>query len=236
MGISVTCSSCGKTLSAPDALAGKKAQCSCGAVIVVPAASSAPVPAQAPRAAGVARAGSIRRSAPGRPVKKPAQRRGIARSLHCQFCENGRVVGKKEFRFSTAVVVIGFILLVPSLIAALYSVYMLVRPPDLAGAMNEALQEQMLDAKIPEEIVTKVSKGEELTEEQKALLTKEQSDMLEQMAVGQVMVMGGQLGDAVGKVVAVVLLAISLVFLSVGIVLTWRKKMFRCTSCGQLAA
>ena len=67
MPINMNCPSCGKTLSAPDTAAGKKAKCpACGQIMTVPEVVHEAEPV------GVAGAGTIRPALPRPPAASPA--------------------------------------------------------------------------------------------------------------------------------------------------------------------
>jgi len=70
MSIIVVCEKCGKKLTAPDELRGKRAKCSCGAVIDVPAG---PLPEEAPAAEADAQ------SAPDRQQERPRIKAAVKR-------------------------------------------------------------------------------------------------------------------------------------------------------------
>jgi hypothetical protein len=99
---------------------------------------------------------------PNQPVQYAylGERQPTRRYLQCKICDQGALTSKKIFRMSVPVVLIGFILLVPSVLGMIFSALMLlgVFAADGAasvGTRNEAVSE-MRNNDVPEPIIAAV--------------------------------------------------------------------------------
>jgi hypothetical protein len=137
---------------------------------------------------------------------------------------------------SGPVVVIGFILLIPSVLGMLFGILMLVstgaahsQRPSIDRETRTRLETQQ----IPEPVITQVAASKRIDEAQFAALTPEQQTAVRnaELSVGV-----GKVGPLGGAVVAGGLSVIVMVMSFVGGLLGWllimRKRILQCTRCG----
>ncbi|MHC4081872.1 MAG: hypothetical protein ACYS15_06390 [Planctomycetota bacterium] len=130
MTIEIICPSCGKRWEVPDKFAGKRAKCRmCSGPIPVPVPEPddeaskqepfaveppEPAPTQEPTGAAVADTAYEQHSGAG-PVR-------------CKICGRGTVRRRKVYRMSGAIVAIGYILLIPSILGVVLNLVLLALP------------------------------------------------------------------------------------------------------------
>src|SRR5437762_325492 len=93
----------------------------------------------------------------------------------CRTCGQGTLVKRKIFRMSGPVVVIGFILLIPSVLGMLFGILMLFAT-GAAGTQTSASTEREIRTRlaaqdIPEPVIAEVAAGKPVPDAQLVLLT-----------------------------------------------------------------
>lgn len=159
----------------------------------------------------------------------------------CQTCGQGTLMRRKKYRMSGPVVVIRYILLIPSVVGMLIGVLGLFLTGS-AGTLTSGRIEQearkQLEAKaIPEQIITKVISSKPVSDADTASLTPEQKSAIE---ATRLLVSSAKVGAGAGAVLAggffIVLIVMFFVGGLIGWLLVMRKKVLQCTDCGAVVA
>jgi predicted Zn finger-like uncharacterized protein len=238
MPILVTCPSCGARINAPDSAAGRKAKCpKCGTTISIPAATTSPfAPTQ----------GMPPHSVPPIPVGSPSTPLTHGASpptsfLRCKVCDHGTLLKKKIYRMSTAVVVIGYILLVPSILGIIVSVIVALIAASATGVVSDQTRAEtrstLQKAGVPEPIIQKVIRQELIPDADLARLTPDQKAKVLDGIMSLVMARAGGALGGLGVIGGALCFGVSFF---VGGLLGWllvmKKKVLRCGTCGAVVA
>jgi hypothetical protein len=154
----------------------------------------------------------------------------------CRTCGQGALIRRKKFRMSGPVVVIGFILLIPSVLGVLFGILTLVgilaahpQTPSIDLQTRTRLEAQQ----VPEPVITQVAANKQIDDEQLAALTPQQRTAVRD---AQSSVSAHTAGTDAGAVVAGGLSLFVIVMSFVGGLLGWllimRKRVLQCTRCG----
>jgi hypothetical protein len=143
---------------------------------------------------------------------------------------------RKTFRMSGPVVVIGFLLLIPSVLGMLFGILTLVGVA-LANSHMHSMERETrtrLEAQqVPEPVITQVADSKPIDEAQLAALTPQQQTAVRD---AQLSVSAGKAGTDAGAVVAGGICLFVIVTSFVGGLLGWllimRKRVLQCTRCG----
>src|SRR5262245_25805922 len=157
----------------------------------------------------------------------------------CRTCGQGTLVRRKTFRMSGPVVVIGFILLIPSVLGMLVGILTLVGVIAAVPAhsqipsMNPETRTRLEAQQVPEPVITQVAASKPIDEAQLAALTPQQQTAVR---VAQLSLSAGKVRSGAGVVVASGLSLFVIVMSFVGGLLGWilimRKRILQCTRCG----
>jgi len=154
----------------------------------------------------------------------------------CRTCGQGALVPRKTFRMSGPVVVIGFILLIPSVLGMLFGILTLVgigmaqsETPGMDPETRTRLQAQQ----VPEPVITQVAASKPIDEAQLTALTPQQRTAVRD---AQSSVSAGKDRWRAAGVVAgglfIFIIVMSFVSGLLGWLLVMRKRVFQCTRCG----
>jgi hypothetical protein len=154
----------------------------------------------------------------------------------CRTCGQGTLVPRKTFRMSGPVVVIGFILLIPSVLGMLFGILTLVgigmaqsEPPSVDLQTRTRLEAQQ----VPEPVITQVAASKPIDEAQLTALTPEQRTAVRD---AQSSVSASKDRWRAAGVVAggsfIFVIVMSLVGGLLGWLLVMRKRVLKCTCCG----
>lgn len=159
----------------------------------------------------------------------------------CKVCDSGVLRQKKKYRMSGIVVLIGYILLIPSVLGMLFSTLMLVTTVGAGGMVASELadetQVELSNAGIPDSIIHKVVSAGTVTEAEKASLTREQRATLESSELAYTAgAVGAGAGVAIVGGMAIFIGISSLVGGLIGWLLIMKKKVLACDSCGAVIA
>ena len=175
------------------------------------------------------------------PPKPPVPVPNRNASLNCQTCGQGELVRRKTFRMSTPVVVIGYLLLVPSILGILFGGVMLFTTLAAGGTTVESnykkVRNQLEAQAVPEGIIQEILSGKTISVAEKSGLTPRQ-----QLAVkyAGAEVSGGAIGTGAGVVVGGAfsfgIMIFSFIFGLLGWLLVMKKKVLQCTHCQAVVA
>jgi DNA-directed RNA polymerase subunit RPC12/RpoP len=210
------CTKCGQHIDAPEELAGQLVECpTCKEMIEVPIRSQ-------------------RKEAP-KPVATPAPARG--QNPLCRTCGEGALVKRAKWRMSVPVVVIGFILLIPSILGMLFGVLMLVLGGVGMSAASQSgdyeVRTNLVAHQIPDTIITNIVAGKIVAPDQLAPLTVDQRAAVQD---AQSSVSAQKIGLGAGTAVlggfSIFVIVVSFVGGLIGWLLVMRKRVLECARCG----
>ncbi len=158
-------------------------------------------------------------------------------SAQCKTCDKGSMQRKKIYRMSGVVVFIGYILLIPSILGVLGSAAMAAL--SMAGGAAAATAE--LDSKsfddlrankIPEAVITKLRRGNAITEDDLQGLNQDQRDKVKLQESALIMGRGGAAGVAALGAGMFICMGVScLVSGLLGWLLVMKRWVLQCTNC-----
>jgi hypothetical protein len=176
-----------------------------------------------------------------KPVSAPASGVSTVGGVRCKVCDRGTLDRKRVYRMSGVVVVIGYILLIPSVLGMLFSVLMLIATGSAGTSTSTRLREttarQLRDADVPQLIVEKViamepvpaSEMDDLTPSQRARVQSALSSLTFARA-------GAGAGAAIAGGFAIGFFVLSLVGGLLGWLLVMKKNVLQCTNCHAVTA
>ena len=154
----------------------------------------------------------------------------------CRTCGQGALVRRKTFRMSGPVVVIGFILLIPSVLGMLFGILTLVgigMAQSEAPSMDPKTRTRLEAQQVPEPVITQVAASKPIDEAQFTALTPQQRTAVRD---AQSSVSAGKVRWRSAGVVAGGLFIFVIVVSFVGGLLGWllimRKRVLQCARCG----
>ncbi|MEP7012723.1 MAG: hypothetical protein ABJC13_20565 [Acidobacteriota bacterium] len=162
-------------------------------------------------------------------------------SISCRICDQGQLFHSKVHRLSGPAVTIGYILLVPSLLGILLSLFFLmaswVGAASTATELSAVTREAIRTADVPLDLRQKLEQGHLVTESEMANLTFVQRSAIEsansQLAAS---VAGSGCAAACGTGLAGIGAVFSFVGGLVGWLLVMKKRVLKCNLCGAAVA
>lgn len=159
----------------------------------------------------------------------------------CQVCGQGELKKKKKYRMSGPVILIGYIILIPSILGMLSGVFLVFATGDAASDTAESLKidarQQLATADIPAEVIEKVISREPLSETDHNLLSDEQSRAISDVRRSY---SAGQLGTGAGAVIfggfGLFVIIASFVGGLLGWLLVMKKGVLQCNRCKVVVA
>jgi GYF domain 2 len=175
------------------------------------------------------------------PPKPPVPVPNRDASLNCQTCGQGELVRRKTFRMSMPVVVIGYLLLIPSILGILFGGVILFTTLAAGGSTVQSsynrARGQLEALAVPEGIIQGILSGKTISAAQKSSLTPRQ-----QVAVqdAEAEVTGGAIGTGAGVMLGGAfsfgIIIFSFIFGLLGWLLVMKKKVLQCTHCQAVVA
>ncbi len=161
--------------------------------------------------------------------------------IPCNTCGTGELKRKKKYRMSPVVVLIGYIILLPSILGMAIGGLTLAATGEVTV---EAIEETRVDAEnrlqragIPPALITKVVDSQAITAADRAGLSQEQLRILDEV---DLQVVASNAGTGIGAAMAggfsVFLILSSFVGGLLGWLLVMKKKVLQCTSCQAVVA
>lgn len=165
----------------------------------------------------------------------PAPAMPTRRGATCQACGSYPLYRRRVYRMSGPVVVIGYILLIPSILGILLNGLLLLSPvlgSGPAGVANLVYIEQLQQAGVDQDIIDKVINNQRLTQQEKYSLTPQQNDAVRSVELSQAGTSAGTC-CAFGLVGGTALIGMVLCFVSglLGWLLVMKKKILQCPRC-----
>ena len=176
---------------------------------------------------------------PNEPVSYASRKQVVP--IACATCGRGGLVRKKKYRLSGPSIVIGYILLIPSIIGMLVSFLMFIGTGIAATDAKKSLENRnkttLEQARVPSQIVQKVIGLETVEQSELASLSSEQRRAVTH---AQASMSGGTAGTAIGGVfaggVSVCTGVAFFIFGLLGWLLVMRKWVLQCDQCGATVA
>ena len=159
----------------------------------------------------------------------------------CRTCNAGEMIRCKRYRMSGPVVVIGYILLIPSVIGILISGLLVFGSGTAAKGMADdaeaAERRELRAANLPEGIIDKAVAGTPLSPQERTSLTQEQQAKIDAAPVS---ISARKAGAGIGGVMAGGLSVCLGVSCFVSGLLWWalimKKRVLQCHRCGAVVA
>lgn len=159
----------------------------------------------------------------------------------CQVCSNGELRKRKKYRMSGPVVVIGYILLIPSIIGMLFGMLLLFGSGKAADSsftgIDNKYKASLVEAGVPEATIQKALSTGGVTEVDRVALTVEQRKAITDAELSR---SAGKVGAGAGTAIAGGLGFVLIVLFFVGGLLGWllimKKKVLQCVSCNAVVA
>ncbi len=171
-----------------------------------------------------------------------AQHQATGLYVPCKICDRGVLTRKKIFRMSAPVVVIGFILLIPSILGILLSAFMFFTVASTATRLNSKSDREraivaMQYADVPEAIIqavldrdtAKVTEWENDAHPPAYMAVRVVREEQSSLGAGAA---GAGIGTAIGGGAAVLFGVCSFVGGLLGWMLIMRKRVLQCATCG----
>ena len=166
------------------------------------------------------------------------EERKAMNEIRCKTCESGTLFKKKIYKMSSPVVVIGYILLIPSVLGILLSGIVLIASWAGAGAaatrkLNAETIRQLEAVNVPDDLTEKLKKGFKATESDMVNLTAEQKTVVRSSNVelDAANVATGCLA-ACGTSFALIGAILSFIGGLLGWILVMKKRVLACNRCG----
>lgn len=175
------------------------------------------------------------------PPKPPVLAPNRNPSLGCQTCGQGELVKRKTYRMSLPVVIIGYLLLIPSILGILFGGLMLVTTVlaggTTANSSDKEVRDKLVAQAVPESIIREVLSGKTISVGEKSSLTAQQRSAVDDAKIS---VSAGNIGTGVGVLIgggfSFGIMIFSFVFGLMGWLLIMRKKVLQCTQCQAVIA
>jgi len=155
----------------------------------------------------------------------------------CRTCGQGTLVKRTNFRMSTPVVVIGFLLLIPSVLGMLFGVFMLfvtgVASKQTSASGESKIRAQLVAQNIPDPIINEVVSGRPVSPNELESLTSQQQSAVheaESSRLGQTV--GGGAATVIAGGFSIFVIIASFVGGLLGWLLIMRKRVLQCARCG----
>ena len=157
--------------------------------------------------------------------------------LVCSTCHIGHLIKCKQYRLSTPVVIIGYLLLVPSILGIITGIVsFILTSTSVAGGMsvvNQASSQNMTNAGVPKDIIDAVYSGTPLSPDQLAKLTPEQKQTIYS---SEAVKSGACCGAGIVGFGALGAALISFIGGLLGWILVMKKRVLQCHKCGAVIA
>lgn len=157
----------------------------------------------------------------------------------CKVCEKGNLVKIKKYRLSGPAVVIGYIILIPSICGMLLGLFILLGAGLLGGAaatttpdtVRPTITAELQKVNVPDDIIEKVINNQNIDEDRKKLTPKQ----LMAIDTMKISLTATKVGAGAGAVVAggfaIFFIVASFVSGLVGWLLVMKKKVLQCSAC-----
>lgn len=165
----------------------------------------------------------------------------MAREIPCKTCEAGQLRKRKRYRMSGVVVLIGYILLIPSLMGIAFATMGIVATSSateqVSGSMKRDVEAKLRTAGVPPAIIQSVVEQHVGSQSDLGELAEPQRQAVQQakleLAARRV---GAGAGAALAGGASLLLGVFSLVGGLLGWLLVMKKSVLQCNGCGAVVA
>lgn len=159
----------------------------------------------------------------------------------CKVCDSGTMRLTKKYRMNAVVVIIGYILLIPSLLGMAGSGVTCIAAGAGASSASETLSDStatsLSEAGVPGHVISEFESSGTVSESTLSSLPTEQADSVRMLLDVE---LAGQVGAAAGAGIMGLFSAFGFVMALVGGLLGWlltmRKKVLQCQQCSAVVA
>lgn len=170
-------------------------------------------------------------------------------SLPCQTCGQGVLVKRKKYRLSTPVVVIGYILLIPSVLGMLFGVFGILMTgstvtqtsSQVSASIEREARKELEAQAIPEQIITEIITSKPISDAEMSSLNPQQVSTIEATKLS---FSSRKTGAGAGSVIAggilgsffIVVIVMSFIGGLLGWLLIMKRKVLQCAYCEAVVA
>ena len=169
-------------------------------------------------------------------IQPRKRKREIMATISCKTCDAGAMHPKKLHRMSGPTVVIGYLLLIPSVLgiclAGLFAAVTIFATPGVMEQTTILQREKLVDTNLDEKLVDQAMNGTPLSEQDREHLDDEQISALNDASLS---LAATQIGSGIGAATVIgmagLIALLSFVGGLIGWILTMRKRVLQCSSC-----
>lgn len=177
------------------------------------------------------------------PMKPPPAAVPLHQSIACSTCGQGSLLMAKKYRMSGPVIVIGYIILIPSFIGMAFSVLMLFVSGEATSKTMDLVKEEtrneLVDSGIPRHVIDRILKYEYISNAELTTFGLD-TDQLAAVSAAQTTMMAGAAGAGMGGALvggsSICLGISSFVGGLLGWLLIMKKKVLQCNNCNSIVA
>ncbi|MBX3364600.1 MAG: hypothetical protein KF866_07525 [Phycisphaeraceae bacterium] len=154
----------------------------------------------------------------------------MAKAIKCKICDEGQLVRRRKHRLSGPAVLVGYILVIPSVIGIAIGVLLMLLGgvSSVSSANVDNLRRELRSANIPINIVDKIAAGTDLTRAEKRSLSAQQIRVIDDaIAKHNTTILAAGIAPPLGLGIAIS----SLVGGTLGYLLIMKKHVLRCAYC-----
>lgn len=161
--------------------------------------------------------------------------------IKCKTCDSGTLVQRKKYRMSGVVVVIGYILLIPSVFGILVGVLGIVGSGSAGSTSMQAARatadSQLRTAQVPPSVIANLTEFKDLAAADTLRLTTRQRTAVRSASLSLAASAAGTgIGVAAVAGVSFFVAVVSLVGGLLGWLLIMKKRVLQCDRCGAVVA
>jgi len=176
---------------------------------------------------------------PVSPLPRPQESAQTAGNPLCHTCRQGALTKRTKFRMSGPVVVIGFVLLIPSVLGMLFGVLMLIitgaASTQTSTATERDIRARLVAHDVPEPIIGELVSGKAISDDELVPLTYQQRAAVHD---AQLSASAQKVGAGAATVIAggfsIFVIIASFVGGLLGWLLIMRKRVLECSRCGAI--
>ena len=164
----------------------------------------------------------------------------VGDALVCQVCRNGELVKKKKYRMSMPVVIIGYILLIPSILGVLAGCMLFFVTGNATTNTTTEIEDQvrveMQDAGVPDDVINAVLSSKSIALETSGLTDTQRTAITDAQNSLAARSVGAGAAAFVAGGFAITLSIIAFVGGLLGWLLVMKKQVLECNYCGAVIA
>jgi hypothetical protein len=175
------------------------------------------------------------------PVTQSAPAPAAPVGIPCKTCDAGYLQRKSVHRMSSIVVLIGYIMVIPSVLGMAFGLFCLIvslsATSDTTSGIRDKAKGEMTKAGVPSNIIQMVMDGKIVQDADKRGLTQGQLVAIESARIDLSAGMAGAgIGGAMASGFSIFIIISSLIGGLLGYLLIMKKEILKCTNCGVVMA